>query len=199
MNDIVMQSLLGTNIIKEAPSLGALANVVEMKKIDSGLEFPVNKERNRILPVLQFFPLTLSVDGGPSFTLPYEPIISIEGKNNIVKRNVLKYNEKFSGNTNGSIKERWSTGDYAITIKGDLIGPLELGLYDMTFPRIEFERLKFFLLQGKEIQVSSPPLELLGISHIVIEEFSFPFTVGENIVTYEIKALSDSPMKLLIE
>jgi hypothetical protein len=199
MNDMILSSLLGTNIIKEAPSFEAMENKVEIKNSSNDLQLPVNKVRNRILPVYQFFPLTLSVDGGPKFTLPYEPQITIEGKNSIVKRKVLKYNEKFSGSTYGSVKERWSTDDYSITIEGAIFGELEIGLYEMTFPRREFEQLKYFLLQGKEIKVSSPPLELLGISHIAIEEFSFPFIQGENVLAYKIKALSDVPQKLFVE
>lgn len=199
MNDMIMSSLLGANIIKEVPPFEAINNTVEKKVVSSGLQLPLNKLRNRLVPELQFFPLTLSVDGSLKFTLPYEPQISIQGKNTIVKRKVLKYNEQFSGNTYGTVKERWSTDDYSITIEGALFGDVEIGPYELAFPYRDFERLKYFLLQGKEIKVSSPPLELLGISHIVIEDFSFPFIQGENVLAYKINALSDVPLNLFIE
>lgn len=207
-----MRSLLGSNIIKQVPRfqqvevftgqpiLPRSSSAVQQNEIkeDYSVEESLN-ENKRAKEGQQFFPLTLSVDGSKEFTLPYEPLISIEGKNNIVKRSVLKYNEQFSGNTFGTVKERWSMDDYKITITGALFGASEIGTYESTYPRDDFERLKNFLLQGKEIKVMSLPFELLGINYIAIEDFSFPFTKGENVQAYEIKAISDVPMNLFIE
>ena len=44
------------------------------------------------------------------WTLPYEPIVTVNGKNVIVKKQVAK------GRIRGSIKERWSQDDYQISI-----------------------------------------------------------------------------------
>lgn len=212
MNDIVMSSLLGSKIIKQIPYFQKVElftgqsilplNSPSVQQNDTTEETklaePLN-ENKKTIESQQFFPLTLSVDGSEEFTLPYEPIISIEGKNNIIKRSVLKYNEQFSGSTFGTVKERWSMDDYKITITGALFGTSEIGPYESTYPREDFERLKNFLLQGKEIKVKSIPFELLGISYIAIEDFSFPFTKGENVQAYVIKAISDVPMQLFME
>ncbi|WP_353119319.1 DUF6046 domain-containing protein [Myroides odoratus] len=212
MNDIVMSSLLGSKIIKQIPYFQKVEsftgqsilplNSPLVQQNDTGEETtlaePLN-ENKKTIESQQFFPLTLSVDGSEEFTLPYEPVISIEGKNNIIKRSVLKYNEQFSGSTFGTVKERWSMDDYKITITGALFGKSEIGAYESTYPREDFERLKNFLLQGKEIKVKSIPFELLGISYIAIEDFSFPFTKGENVQAYVIKAISDVPMQLFME
>lgn len=211
MNDIVMRSLLGSKISKQVPRFQEVENFIGKSILPSDAVSVKNGENSQsiengrlienrgIAKEQQFFPLTLSVDGSEAFTLPYEPLISIEGKNNIVKRSVLKYNEQFSGSTFGTVKERWSMDDYKITITGALFGTSEIGTYESTYPREDFERLKNFLLQGKEIKVMSLPFELLGISYIAIEDFSFPFTKGENVQAYVIKAISDVPMQLFTD
>ena len=51
----------------------------------------------------------------------------------------------------------------------------------------------------RALKVYSPPLELLGINRIVIESFSFPFSKGEDVQAYEIKAFSDFDHKLLLD
>lgn len=216
MNDMVVASLLGSKIIKQVPRFAQVENWVG-KHVMPVLPYPQflrptnvfetnggvegeNWQANLPLPIeQQFFPLTLSVDGSEQFTLPYEPLINIQGKNNIVKRSVLKYNEEFSGNTYGTVKERWSTDDYKITITGVLFGSQEMGSFEDTYPREDFEKLKLFLLKGKEIQVYCEPLALLGIHYIAIEEFNFPFTKGENVQAFEIKALSDVKFDLIVK
>lgn len=212
---MVIASLFGSKIIKQVPRFSHVENRLgkhvlpvfpypqflrpdKIQKSSGDVEGE-HWQANKPLPSeQQFFPLTMSVDGSDEFTLPYEPMINIQGKNNIIKRSVLKYNEEYSGNTYGTVKERWNTDDYKITITGVLFGENEVGAFEDTFPRADFARLKKFLLQGKAIKVTCPPLEILGIHYIVIEEFNFPFSKGENVQAYEIKALSDVPMDLLL-
>lgn len=196
MNDMILSSLMGGKIIKQAPPFIALEQALGISVVSYNSDPSWNNVNSRVAKEQQFFPLTLSVDGGTAFTLPYEPLISIEGKNSIVKRSVLKYNEQFSGSTYGTVKERWSTDDYKISITGVLLGENERGTYDQAFPREDFESLKYYLLQGKEIAVTSPIFEIMGIHYIAIEDFSFPFVKGENVLAYEIKALSDVPLQL---
>ncbi len=143
----------------------------------------------------QFFPLQLSVDDGKNwFLLPYEPLISINGKNIIKRRYVSK-----SKNITGSVKERWASDDYNITITGVLLGSKEVGTVAECFPRDDFEKLKQYLTTPKSILVKCEILQLSGINSIVIEDFSWPFSKGENVQAYEIKAYSDSPTKLLLD
>ncbi len=50
------------------------------------------------------------------FLLPLEPLVSISGKNTIIRRKVAK------SKLNGTIKERWSQDDYEVTIQGVVSG-----------------------------------------------------------------------------
>jgi len=147
---------------------------------------PINK---------QFFPLSFSVNDDRSvwYTLPYEPMLSISSKNNIVRRNVAKATHE------GTVKERWSRDDYSITITGVLIGSLLTGSVEDCYPIFDFMELKKIMTIDTVVQVQCEPLQLLGINQIVIEDFSFPFTKGENVQAYEIKAFSDFQHQLLIE
>ena len=145
----------------------------------------------------QFFPFTfIDAETGEKFLLPYEPMLSISSKNNIVKRTVAKADDfKYQG----TVKERWSRDDYEIKITGVLIGSILTGDVSQCYPKEDFEKLKNFLEGKSSWMVYCEPLQLLGINRIVIEEMSFPFTKGENVQAYEISALSDFDFNLLLE
>ncbi|MCK8143211.1 DUF6046 domain-containing protein [Flavobacterium sp. I-SCBP12n] len=216
-NDILFASLVGSKIIEKIPRLTAVQNEL-MKHVLPPLPFLPFRNNEAIAQVSseeyfnhweadkslgeeqQFFPLSMSIDEGKTyFRLPYEPLISIAGKNVIAKRRVAKWNAENSNQLTGSIKERWSQDDYEITITGALMGALIRGSYEDCYPRADFEKLKKVLTNSKEIWINCPPLELLGINKIVIDDFSFPFTKGENVQAYEIKASSDYSYNLLME
>lgn len=142
----------------------------------------------------QFFPLSFSfTQSGQKWLFPYEPMINISSGNTIVKRNVAKQGDKFMG----TIKERWSRKDFDITVTGVLIGSILKGKPEDCFPREQFIKLFEFLKHSKEIYVNSHPLELLGIVKVVVEDYSFPFTKGENVQAYELKLTSDDSYSLL--
>jgi hypothetical protein len=216
--DILFASLVGSKIVEMVPRLTAVQNEL-MKHVLPPLPFlpfrnsegitvvektndeqftweadrPVSEEQ-------QFFPLSMSIDQGKTyFRLPYEPLISITGKNVIAKRRVAKWNAENSKQLTGSIKERWSQDDYEITITGVLMGALLKGNFEDCYPRADFEKLKKVLTNSKEIWINCPPLELLGINKIAIDDFSYPFTKGENVQAYEIKSCSDYSYNLLME
>lgn len=148
----------------------------------------------------QYFPLTfINPNDGIHYLLPYEPLINISGRNNIIKRNVAKMKPVNGTELIGSIKERWSQGDYEITITGFLMGSIMTGRTEDCFPRDDFQFLKEIITAPNSIKVLCEPLQLLGIDNIVVEDFSFPFTKGENVQAYEIKALSDFDYKLLLD
>lgn len=215
MNDMVVASLLGSKIIQQVPRIAKVQNFLG-KHVLPVLPYPqfpkpvrVKDEKGNVegeqwkanIPVSdeeQFFPLSMRVDQGEWFTLPYEPMINISGKNNIIKRPIMKYHQDFSDGIFGTVKERWSMDDYNITITGIFFGANEQGVYEDTFPISDFNKLRDYLLSGKEIEVTCPIFELLGINYIAIESFNFPFTKGENVQAYEIKALSDMPIDALI-
>lgn len=149
----------------------------------------------------QFFPLSFSFfESGTKWLFPYEPLISISGGSNIVKRNVAKNGTDERGKQlTGTIKERWSQKDFDITITGVLMGKKLRGKPEDCYPKAQMNSLFEFLTAQKEIYVFCHLFEPLGINRIVIEDYSFPFTKGENVQAYEIKAVSDSIHKLLIE
>jgi hypothetical protein len=215
--DLLFASLVGSKVLKMVPRFTAVQNEL-MKHVLPPIPFlpfrntegitEINEEVSEFLweadkPLSedrQFFPLSLSIDEGKTwFLMPYEPLLTISGKNNIIRRNVAKWNSDHSNLLIGTIKERWSQDDYEISITGVLFGALLRGDVFDCFPRADFEELKNLLTHAKEVQVLCPPLELLGINKIVIEDFSFPFTKGENVQAYEIKAYSDCSYNLLME
>lgn len=217
-NDILFASLVGSKLVKMVPRLTAVQNEL-MKHVLPPIPFLPFRNSEGIAVVdktddvqftweadrpiseeQQFFPLSMSIDEGKNFfRLPYEPLISITGKNVIAKRRVAKWTEDKKDQLTGTIKERWSQDDYEITITGVLLGAFEKGKYEDCYPKDDFEKLKKILTNAKEIRVNCAPLELLGINKIVIDDFSFPFTKGENVQAYEIKACSDYSYNLLME
>lgn len=215
--DILFASLVGSKIVEMVPRLTTVQNEL-MKHVLPPLPFLPFRNEEGVIAVSaeeysnlweadaalskeqQFFPLSLSIDGGKTyFRLPYEPLISISGKNVIAKRRVSKWNSESTKQLTGTIKERWSQDDYEITITGVLIGSLLRGNMEDCFPKDDFQKLRNILTHAKQVKVNCAPLELLGINNIVIDDFSLPFTKGENVQAYEIKACSDFSYNLLME
>ena len=131
------------------------------------------------------FPLYFAVEGGPWWMLPYEPHVTIQGSNVLVKKQVQK------GAVRGTIKERWAQGDFSLTISGILIGE------DGQYPEDDVKKLRSYCEAGK-ILVKSPQMELFSITQIVVEDWSIPFTAGQANQAYTINAVSDDIYKLLL-
>lgn len=142
----------------------------------------------------QFFPLSFSLtENGQRWLFPYEPMITISSGNTIIKRNVAK-----QGNLIGTIKERWNRKDFDITVTGVLMGSLSTGKFEDCFPREQMQSLFEFLKYNKEIYIYCAPLEILGIIKVIVEDYSFPFTKGENVQAYDLKLTSDDFYNLLV-
>lgn len=209
---LIYASLLGGKVIEQAPRFGLVENEMGKHVLPPLRILPFQNKESKVYtgegiemdnlwqadaPIgkdKQFFPLTILLDG-VEYTLPYEPMISISGNINLIKRNVAKAGAK----NIGSIKERWSQGDYEISITGALIGSIMTGDVSECFPRADFEELRNRLTAAEALEIVCEPLQLLEINRIAIESFEFPFTKGENVQAYEIKALSDFDHSLLIE
>lgn len=213
--DILFASLVGSKVVKLLPRFSALENemgkhvlpaipflpfqnvqTTEKKSFDAfdnlwQADQPLAEEQ-------QFFPLRLSIDNGNTyFLLPYEPMVTISGKNEIIKRNVAKWTPDYSKDFFGTVKERWAKGDYEIQITGFLMGSLLTGNVEDCFPKDDFMKLND-LLSNAKLKVLCEPLHLLGIDYLAVESFTFPFTKGENVQAYDIKCSSDAPYSLLI-
>lgn len=216
--DILFASLVGSEVVKLVPRFTALENelakhvlpTVPFLPIRNQLGIDTGQPSNIVGDIWQadrpqieseqFFPLSLSIDKGKTwFLLPYEPMITISSKNNVVKRNVAKQDPNKDQSFQGTIKERWSRDDYQIQITGYLMGAMLKGSVKDCFPIDDFQNLVEVLTSSSSIKVKCPPLEQLKINYLVIEDFSFPFTKGENVQAYNIKAVSDFSYELLIE
>jgi len=215
---ILYASLLGSGIVKSLPRFGVIQNELQ-KHVLPGLPlFPIQPQPNNVqnaqtiepfaanqapAPIpedKQFFPLSFSLtENGEKFLLPYETMINITGKNILVRRNVAKWKDVPGvSEIEGTVKERFSRDDYTIEITGVLIGSLLTGSIADCYPINDFRLLKDYLTSAKAIYVWCEPLHLAGIDRIAIEDFSFPFTKGENVQAYTIKAYSDKSFNLIL-
>ena len=138
--------------------------------------------------VRMVLPLSFRLPDGAWWLFPVEPLISISGKNIIVRRNVAKSEKR------GTIKERWAEDDLQINIQGALINS---DLY--TYPSQELTQLQQAMTQRSAIEVKNELLQLLNVHQIVVEAYSFPFSKGENVQNFFIDAYSDDLYELFIE
>ena len=136
-------------------------------------------------------PLLVKLSNGNEnyWQLPWEPLVSVNGGNVIVKRNVAK-----AKNFGGTIKERWAQDDWEITIEGDFMNE------DSTaYPKAAVEQLKAICEAEDTVDVQHELLNSLGITRMVIQDYSFPFTTGPENQRWTVKALSDKGWELLVK
>ena len=210
--DILFASLMGSNgvgtfqrlqLVQNELSKHVLPNIpfvplMNPNAVDYNVtaDLNVNKVETETPESQQFFPLSFSfTQSGQKWLFPYEPMINISSGNNIVKRNVAKQGNELVG----TVKERWSRKDFDIQVTGVLIGSLLKGSVADCFPKKQMVELFEFLKYEKEFYIYSPPLLALGITKVVVEDYSFPFTKGENVQAYDIKLVSDFSYDLLIK
>jgi hypothetical protein len=144
----------------------------------------------------QFFPLSFSfTEGGQKWLFPYEPMINISSGNTIIKRNVAKQGDKLIG----TIKSRWNRKDFDFSVTGVLMGSMQRGSAEDCFPRKQMESLFEFLKYNKEFFIYCAPLEIIGVTKVVVDDYSFPFTKGGNVQAYDLKLTSDFSYNLLIK
>lgn len=137
----------------------------------------------------QVMPLRLKLHSQSDWwLLPVEPLITISGRNILVKRNVSKSKMR------GSIKERWAQDDYQIQISG-----LFTKTDTFQYPVEDIKRLRAICEAREPVDVLSPCFENMDINRIVIESFDFPHTKGEENQNWSITAYSDDDWELLLE
>ncbi|MDR0726405.1 MAG: DUF6046 domain-containing protein [Prevotellaceae bacterium] len=122
------------------------------------------------------------------YMLPVDPVISVVGRNQITRRNVLKTNEYVAHR--GTVKEIWSQDDYEVNIAGSLVAH--------KFPENNLRILKNICEARQAVDIKSQLLGLFGITRVTIEDYSFPFTKGLENQMYTIKAYSDDRFDLLV-
>jgi len=169
-----------TPSIKQAGQING--NVVEAAAGD--------KIEQTIFGTPQVMPLKMKLKTESDYwLLPVEPMISIDGKNILIKRNVAKRKKGY-----GSIKEYWTQDDWTINVQGLLTNP---GSED--FPANAQKQLIKYLTAQEPLDVLCPGFERLSISKIVIESYSLPFTKGPENQNYSFVAYSDNEWSLLLK
>ncbi|SHL81477.1 DUF6046 domain-containing protein [Flavobacterium chilense] len=199
--DLVFSALMGSKSFKTVERLSIVQNDLTVKGLPNIPFLSTKQEVDRIPENQQYFPLSFSFTStGTKWLFPFEPIINITGGNEITKSNVSKHGVDKKGHAYaGTMKTRSYVKDYEITITGVLIGKQLTGKPEDCFPRTQMKELFEYLIFSGHIYVYSHVLELMGINQIVIVDYSFPFTKGENVQAYEIKALSDFPVSLIVK
>ncbi len=192
----MVQNELSKHVLPNIPFLPLQQNDNLVAKNSTSTTFRTNEADGEKPEGQQFFPLSFSfTEGGQKWLFPYEPMLNTSSGNNIVKRNVAKQGEKLVG----TIKERWSRKDIDIQVTGVLIGSLLTGSVENCFPKKQMNELFQFLKYSKEFYIYSPLLEIEEVIKVVVEDWSFPFSKGENVQAYDIKLVSDSSYNLLIK
>ena len=151
---------------------------------DAELEDVVRTNANGVPMVL---PLRFQLEeaGSEEWLFPLEPMISLNGQNMLVRRNVSK------GKVRGSIKERWTQDDYSVRIEGILMST------DGSYPDADVAKLRTFCEAG-HVKALNPLLEVFGINQLAISSWDIPFTSGTANQNYTIQAYSDDIYKLLL-
>ena len=170
-------------LFNEVPPAGELPEGYEIDKLSDD-ELADILVANAI-GVPMTLPLYFKLEGEDWWLFPYEPQITLQGSNILVKKQVSK------GAVRGTIKERWSQGDYQVNISGILMGA------DGKYPSDDVKTLRAYC-EAAKVLVKSPLLELFSINQIVIESWSIPFTAGVANQAFTISALSDDIYKLLL-
>lgn len=139
-------------------------------------------------------PVKLRIPDGEFWTFPVEPLVGISGGNIIAKRTVAK--GKTTGKqARGTIKERWTQDDYAITIEGVLINMDNANVY----PEEDVKKLREFCETHESLDIECELLRIHDISRICITNWDLPFTKGDANQRFTISALSDDLFELLVE
>ena len=136
-------------------------------------------------------PVSLQVINGVDspFVLPIDPLVSLSGKNIVVRRYVSKSEKR------GSIKEYFAQDDYDVGIAGVLIADTADQL------NVMIQELRTICEQGKNgLSITNDLLNnYLDIHNIIIEEYEFPFTKGAENQAFNIKGYSDDSYDLLVD
>lgn len=147
---------------------------------------PDDLKQDALLGVQCFCPVSLKWESeGEWWQLPLDPVVSVRGQNEIVKRSVLKV-KTGDKERRGTVKELWSQGDYEVSISGTF----QSGK-DGELPEEAIRKLRNYCEGRESIEVSSPLLTLFGIRRLAIESFEFPHTAGMENQMYSLTCSSD--------
>jgi len=192
-SDYILNKILRPHVLPPLPPFikSNPATIAKAGSIDAdSLETTVgDKIEQTIFGTPQVVPLKVKLKSESDWWLfPVEPLISIDGKSILIKRNVAKKKGR------GSIKEYWTEDDWVINVQGTLTNP-----GTENFPDADLKQLIKYCTATEPLDVACPALERLGITRIVIEDRSLPFTKGPENQNFSFKAYSDDDWELLIK
>lgn len=152
----------------------------------------IEQYKKNALGVELIMPLKIGVDANNLWEMPVEPTISIVGGHIIARRYPNQTPAKQVG-IGGSVKERWSSDDYTITIKGRLTDPKQ-----EKYPELEVKLLESILAHRNNVIVESVLFRLFGINRIAIHQYPINYTAGLTHQDFEIQAWSDNQFDSLL-
>lgn len=135
-------------------------------------------------------PFRISLASNPDdvFTFPLDPIVSIDGGNQVVKREVAKSVMR------GTIKELWTQNDVKISVSGVINSDDHHSVDEYV------ERLLHFLQADEALGVECDVLNNVhNIQYVVVESWSMPFTKGVDAQSFTIELTSDESFDLELE
>jgi hypothetical protein len=171
---------------------GADSGLSVTKKIEGEYKDNENIIKGKYLGNLYQAPLSIKLENEPQWwKLPFDPVISVSGKNIIIRRNVLKTDK--NSNRRGSIKETWSQDDYEINIAGVFIGE------DGKRPEDDLRKLRTYFEAREPVLVACELFTVFDIKKLAIESCELPFTKGVENQMFTIKGYSDDMYELFIK
>jgi len=116
--------------------------------------------------------------------LPNEPIITITRQKNIIKTVV-------SGRQ-GTVKEQFSANDFSINMKIRAISETLDYPYDLVEELIELFEI------NEALDINSPITDILGITKVVIEEYTLDAKTKQNIQDITLNLISDDDFTAIL-
>ncbi|MBP5536442.1 MAG: hypothetical protein J6X62_06575 [Bacteroidales bacterium] len=133
--------------------------------------------------------LVSTTNGKIRFDFPLDPVVSVQGKTIITRRNVAK-----GGTIHGTIKESWREDDWTVSIAAVLT-------YDTADElNNSIGALRQLCESGETLNVENQWLNTaFGITRLVVESLDFQHTKGLNNQTVTLTCYSDDSYTLLEE
>lgn len=140
-------------------------------------------------------PLRLALSSSPDdvFSLPLDPVVSVKGSNEIVKREIAKTAVEGTA-IRGTVKELWTQNDWSINVSGVLTTTSE---HEVDW---YVDKLLSFLTASEALNIECDTLNnVYRVTHVVVESFDFPFTKGAENQSFSFSLVSDDSYDLEVE
>lgn len=112
-------------------------------------------------------------------------VVTISRTKNIIVTNVQGRDH--------SVKEFINNGDYNVSIEGFIAGK------GANYPREQVEQLEVILNAKQSLKVVNEVFQIFGIHELVITDYELPPMPMFNIQRYEIAAISEKPIEMILE